>query len=89
LLGFLLPALTLGLLTAALAKLVWRKALRAVRWSRLALWSGAAAAMASVGGLVYHGRDGVMATYGAMVFASALALWWVGFGLPSGKSTRG
>jgi hypothetical protein len=26
------------------------------------------------------GRDGMMATYGAMVLASALALLWAGFG---------
>ena len=87
-LGFFLPALAMGLLTAGLAKLVWRSGLRAVRWLRLALWSGAAAATASVGGLAYFGRDGMMATYGAMVFASALALLWAGFGA-SGRSKRG
>ena len=87
-LGFLLPALAMGLLTAGLAKLVWRSGLRAVRWLRLAIWSGVAAAAASVVGLVYFGRDGMMATYGAMVLASALALLWAGFG-PSGRSRRG
>jgi hypothetical protein len=78
----------MGLLTAGLAKLVWRRGLRAVSWLRLALWSGVAAATASAGGLVYFGRDGMMATYGAMVIASALALLWVGFG-PSERSRRG
>lgn len=80
LLAFFLPAVALGGISAALAKLTWRKALHAVRWSRLALWSGAACAIVSVAGLVVFGRDGMMATYGAMVLASALALLWAGFG---------
>jgi len=32
-----------------------------------------------VGGLVVFGRDGRMATYGLLVAATALALWWRGF----------
>ena len=31
------------------------------------------------GGLVLGGRDGRMATYGAMVAVAALTLWWRGF----------
>ena len=84
LLGFFLPALGVGTLAAALAKAVWRSELRAVRWARLALWSGAASALAPLAGLFVFGRDGAMATYGAMVLASALALLWAGFG--PGKS---
>ncbi len=80
LLGFFLPALVVGALAAALAKGVWRKNLRAVRWARLTRWSVAGCALASVGGLVAFGRDGAMATYAAMVLASALALLWAGFG---------
>jgi hypothetical protein len=80
LLGFFLPAAGLGTLAAVLAKGVWRSELRAVRWTRLALWSGGAGALASLAGLAAFGRDGAMATYGAMVLASALALLWVGFG---------
>jgi hypothetical protein len=30
-------------------------------------------------GLVIFEHDGKMATYAAMVFACAIALWWVGF----------
>ena len=32
-----------------------------------------------IGGLAVFGRDGRMATYAALVVASALALWWAGF----------
>jgi hypothetical protein len=80
LLNLLLPALALGLLAASLSKLLWRSALRAVAWKRLAGWACAAALLALLAGLVLTGRDGRMATYAGMVLASALALWWVGFG---------
>jgi len=33
----------------------------------------------SIAGLVAFGRDGRMATYAAMVTASAVALWWAAF----------
>lgn len=75
-----LPALALGALAAALAKLVWRRELAAVAWSRLAGPACAACAAMVLGGLVLWGRDGRMATYAAMVAACALMLWWQGFG---------
>jgi hypothetical protein len=75
-----LPALALGALTAALAKLLWRRELASVRWRRLAGAAGAASALVTLAGLVLLGRDGKMATYGAMVVACALTLWWQGFG---------
>jgi hypothetical protein len=77
----------MGAISAALAKWFWRIELRAVRWTRLAAWSGGAAAAVLIAGLVASGRDGTMATYGAMVLASALALLWSGF--LSGRSRRG
>jgi len=80
LLNLLLPAAGLGAIAAALSKLLWRAALRGVAWRRLAAWASVAAGMALVAGLVLTGRDGRMATYAAMVLASAGALWWVGFG---------
>jgi len=79
LIGLFLPALALGAIAAALAKLVWRRELHSVRWVRLAGWSGGASAAVLVAGLVVFGRDGMMATYAAMVLASALALMWAGF----------
>ncbi len=79
-LNLLAPALCLGLLAAGLSKLLWRRALAAVPWRRLAAWACGAALLALVAGLVISGHDGRMATYAAMVLASAMALWWVGFG---------
>jgi hypothetical protein len=77
--GLILPALGLGAISAALAKLAWRAELRGVRWTRLAAGSATAATAVLAGGLVVFGRDGMMATYAAMVLASALALLWLGF----------
>jgi hypothetical protein len=79
LLNFIAPAVGVALLAASLAKLSWRRELAAVPWRRLVLWTAAAGALALVAGLVLLGRDGKMATYGALVVASAFALWWVGF----------
>ncbi len=75
-----LPALGLGALAAALAKLLWRRELASVAWKRLAAPACAACAVVTLLGLVLLGRDGKMATYGAMVVACALTLWWQGFG---------
>ena len=80
LLNMLLPAVGLGAIAAGLSKLLWRSALRGVAWKRLAGWASAGAGLALLGGLVLTGRDGRMATYAAMVLASAGALWWAGFG---------
>ena len=74
------PALGLGALAAALAKLLWRRELRAVAWSRLAATAGLACAAVALAGLVLWGRDGKMATYAAMVGVCAFTLWWRGFG---------
>jgi len=78
--NFCLPGLALGALAAALAKLLWRRELAPVRYSRLAVPAGVACAAVALAGLVLLGRDGKMATYGAMVAACALTLWWRGFG---------
>ena len=79
LLGLFLPALGTGLLAAGAAKLLWRAELRRIGWLRLARWPVAAGALALAAGLVIFGRDGRMATYGLMLLACALALWWAGF----------
>lgn len=82
LVGFFLPAVGMGAISAALAKVVWRGELRAVHWARLALWSGSASAAMLVTGLIAFGRDGMMATYAAMIAAAAAALLWAGFLAP-------
>lgn len=84
LVNLFLPALGLAAIAAGLAKLVWWRALRATAWWRLAAWAGGASAVVVVAGLVVFGRDGRMATYGAMIAASALALWWSGLRRTSG-----
>ena len=78
--NFFLPALGLGALSAALAKLLWRRQLAAVAWRRLAGPACAACAAVLLAGLVVFGRDGRMATYAAMGVACALTLWWRAFG---------
>ena len=86
-LGLFLPALCTGLIAATAAKwLFWRRELQRVRWQRLAAWACAAGSLALLGGLVLFGRDGRMVSYGAMVAASALALWWAG--RPVGQHPR-
>lgn len=80
LLNFFAPAVGLGLLGAALAKLVWRGALKGVGWRRLSAWGCAGAILALIGGLIFFGRDGRMLTYLVMVLATATGLWWAGFG---------
>jgi hypothetical protein len=79
-LNFFVPAVGVGALGAAGAKLLWRRELAPVPWRRLAGWGSVAGALALAGGLWLFGRDGKMATYAALVVASALAMGWVGFG---------
>lgn len=80
LLNFYAPAIGVGLVASLLAKLLWYADLKASPWWRLWAWASGSAALTSIGGLVYFGRDGKMATYAAMVLACALSLWWAGFG---------
>lgn len=83
LLNFFGPAIGVGLLAPLLAKLLWRRALAGVSWTRLSGWACSTCALVLIGGLIVFGRDGTMATYAAMVTVCALTLWWRGFGLPS------
>ena len=77
--NFLAPAAGVGLIAALLAKLLWWRPLGGVAWWRLWAWAGVAALLVSIAGLVLFGRDGKMATYAALVAATAIALWWAGF----------
>ncbi|MFT3664363.1 hypothetical protein [Piscinibacter sp.] len=78
LLNFFAPALGVGLVTAALARLLWRRELRAVRLHRLAAWACGGCAVGLVAALVVFGRDGKMAGYALMLAGNTLALWWAG-----------
>ena len=79
------PAIGLGLIATALAKVLWRRDLRAVPWRSLAQWAVAGNALVTLAGLVLLGRDGRMATYGAMVLATTAALWWRGVRPAAGR----
>lgn len=79
LLNLFAPAVGTGLLAAAGAKWLWRRELTSTSWRALALSASLAGAVVTLAGLVVFGRDGRMATYGAMVLVVALTLWWRGF----------
>jgi hypothetical protein len=79
LLNFAAPALGVGLLTTALAKALFRRELAGAAWRALLLWSTGAGLAVLLACLVMFGRDGRMSTYGLLVAATALALWWRGF----------
>ena len=78
-LNFVAPALGVAVLTASLAKLAWRRELAPVSWRLLVTCAAVAGVLVLLGGLLVFGRDGKMATYGALVVVTALTLWWVGF----------
>jgi hypothetical protein len=73
--NFVLPALGVGALTAALCKLLWRRALARTPWFTLAWQASAAGLAVLVAGLVITGHDGRMITYAALVLACALVPW--------------
>ncbi len=76
LLGFAAVPVLLGLLAATSAKLIWRRELGMWPWWKLAASVCGICLFTAVAGLVCTGHDGAMVTYGAMVLACALALWW-------------
>lgn len=78
LLNFVAPAAVVGMLAPAVAKLIWRRRWRSLRWATLAPPCCAAGLLALVVGWVLFGRDGRMATYLLMVVAVAAALGWFG-----------
>jgi hypothetical protein len=77
--NFVVPALGVGMLSAAGAKLLWRRELASRRWHVLARDASLACGVVLVAGLVVFGHDGKLATYGAMVVVCAFTLWWRGF----------
>ena len=73
--NFVLPALGVGALSAALCKLFWRRELARVSWFTLAWQAGAAGLAVLVAGLVITGHDGRMITYAGLVVACAVVPW--------------
>ena len=76
-LNFAAPALVVGLLLALIAPIFYRKVpLAQTLYVQVAI-NFVAGLAALVGGLMFFGRDGKMATYAAMVLACAASQWWV------------
>ncbi len=73
--NFILPALGVGALSAALCKLAWRRSLARWPWFTLAWQSAAAGLAVLVAGLVITGHDGKLVTYAGLVIACALVPW--------------
>ena len=73
--NFVLPAIGMGALTAALCKLIWRRSLARTSWFTLAWQASAAGLSVLVAGLVITGHDGRMATWAALVVVCALVPW--------------
>ena len=78
LLNFLAPAVVVGLLVALAAPLIQGKTRPNHSWLKQAAINCVACAFALLGGLVFFGHDGKMATYTAMVLACASSQWWAG-----------
>ena len=73
--NFVLPAIAVGALTAALCKAFWRRSLARASWFSLAWQASAAGLAVLVAGLVITGHDGRMATWAALVVACAVVPW--------------
>ena len=80
--------LFMAAIAAAFVKLIWRRELSTVAYTSLAGWATVGNAGVVLAGLALLGRDGRMATYGAMVLASALMLWWRGLRAASAAAPR-
>lgn len=72
------PAWGLAALLALALKGLWRRELKALRWTRLWAWGGVGGSLAIVAALVLLGRDGRMAGYALLVLGVALPQWWLG-----------
>jgi hypothetical protein len=73
--NFVLPAIGVGALTAALCKAFWRRTLARTSWFTLAWQASAAGLGVLVAGLVITGHDGRMVTWAGLVVACALVPW--------------
>jgi len=73
--NFVLPAVAVGALSAALCKLLWRRGLARVSWFTLAWQASAAGLAVLVAGLVITGHDGRMVTWAGLVIACAIVPW--------------
>ncbi|MDM0043687.1 hypothetical protein QTH91_04260 [Variovorax dokdonensis] len=72
--NFVAPAIFLALVLPLMARFMPGASPRMPWWRQAALQFGAGVAVL-VGGLVFFGRDGAMATYSAMVLVCATLQW--------------
>jgi hypothetical protein len=75
LLNFVAPAWAVGLLVAAVAPMVMKRARPHHSWLTQGAINSGAGVLALLVGLALFGRDGKMATYTAMVLACASSQW--------------
>ncbi|MFD0667706.1 hypothetical protein ACT80S_08300 [Ramlibacter sp. MAHUQ-53] len=80
LLGFVAPALALGLLLPLAARWALPAGGRVTRYWPQAALVAAAGTAALLAGLWFFGRDGKMASYAALVAVAALAQWLLAAG---------
>ncbi len=76
LLNFLAPAFAVGAVLALVAAFSRKKAAAIRTIYAQAAINSIAGVLALLLGLVFFGRDGKMASYGAMVLACASSQWW-------------
>jgi hypothetical protein len=74
--NFVLPAIGVGAITAALCKLFWRRTLARIPWFTLAWQSSVAGLGVLAAGLVITGHDGRMVTWAGLVVACAAVPWY-------------
>jgi len=79
LLSFLAPAVVVAVLVALAARIALPRASRPAWWPSVAVNTLAGAGVLAAG-LWIFGRDGKMATYGALVIAVATVQWVIGRG---------
>ena len=75
LLGFVLPALVVGVMMVFLGRIFMSKPPSAPVWWLQAALNLVVGVMVLVAGMVFFGRDGKMATYAALVLAIASSQW--------------
>ena len=75
LLGFVLPALVVGVLLVLMARIFMPKPPSAPVWWLQVAINLIGGGMVLAAGLVFFGRDGKMATYAALVVACASSQW--------------
>jgi hypothetical protein len=75
LLNFIAPAFLVGLLVAALAPLLMKKAQPHHSWLTQGAINSVACLLVLLAGLWFFGRDGKMVTHAVMVMACASSQW--------------